>query len=71
MWKERVSRFRTAEGFTERIIDRIDPDPDKREAVENILLEQHQMLTKKFEQTRIEMEAQVDSVSVCLSPHCL
>jgi hypothetical protein len=68
MWKERVSRFRTPEGFTERIIDRIDPDPDKREAVENILLEQHQKLSKKFEQTRVEMEAQVDSVLQKLKP---
>ena len=68
MWKERVSRFRTPEGFTERILDRIDPDPDKREAVENILLEQHQNLTKKFEQTRMEMEAHVDSVLQKLKP---
>jgi hypothetical protein len=68
MWKERISRFRTPEGFTERIIDRIHPDPDKREAVEKILLEQHQMLSNKFEQTRMEMEAHVDSVLKKLKP---
>jgi hypothetical protein len=68
MWKERVSRFRTPEGFTERILDRIDPDPDKRDAVEKILLEQHQQLTKKFENTRMEMKAHVDSVLQKLKP---
>jgi hypothetical protein len=68
MWKERVSRFRTPEGFTERIIDRIDPDPDKRKAVEKILLEQHQKLSKKFEKTRMEMESHVDSVLQKLKP---
>lgn len=68
MWKERVSRFRTPEGFTERILDRIDPDSDKRDAVEKILLEQYHQLTKKFENTRIEMEAHVDSVLQKLKP---
>ena len=68
MWKERVSRFRTPEGFTERILDRIDPDPDKRDAVEKILLEQHQQLAKKFENTRMEMETHVDTVLQKLKP---
>ena len=68
MWDERVSRFRTPEGFTERIIDRIDPDPDKRAAVKNILIEQHKKLTEKFEHTRVQMEAHADSVLLKLKP---
>ena len=68
MLEERIARFRTPEGFTERILNRIDPDPDKREAVKNVLIEQHQILTEKFEQTRIEMEAHVDSVLAHLKP---
>ena len=68
MFEERLSRFRTPEGFTERIIDRIDPDPDKREAVEKILLDQHQKLFRKFEHTRQQMEIHVDSVLAQLKP---
>jgi hypothetical protein len=68
MWEDRVARFRTPEGFTERIIDRIGPDPDKREAVEKILLEQHQKIFQKFEHSRMEMEAHVDSVLMKIKP---
>jgi len=68
MWEERVSRFRTPEGYTERILDRIDPDPDKREAVKNILIEQHENLTEKFEHTRVRVEAHTDSVLLQLKP---
>jgi hypothetical protein len=68
MWEERISRFRTPEGFTERILERIDPDPDKWEAVKNILVEQHKKLTQKFEHTRVQMEAHADSVLLQLKP---
>ena len=68
MFEERLSRFRTSEGFTERLLNRIDPDPDKREAVEKILLDQHQKLFKKFENTRRQMEAHIDSVLIKLKP---
>ena len=68
MWEERVSRFRTPEGFTERILERIDPDPDKRDAVKNILMEQHRKLAQKFEHTRVQMEAHADSVLLQLKP---
>jgi len=68
MLEDRISRFRTPEGFAERILDRIDPDPDKRETVENILLEQHKKLFKKFEHTRAQMEAHTDSVILKLKP---
>ena len=68
MLEDRISRFRTPEGFAERILDRIDPDPDKREAVENILLEQHKKLFKKFEHTRAQMETHTDSVILKLKP---
>jgi hypothetical protein len=68
MLEERISRFRTPEGFTERILDRIDPDPDKREAVKNVLIEQHKILAQKFEHTRMQMEAHVDSVLIRLQP---
>ena len=68
IWEDRVSRFRTPEGFTQRIIDRINPDPDKREAVEEILLDQHQKLRLKFEHTRLQMEVHVDSVLQKLEP---
>jgi hypothetical protein len=68
MWEERVSRFRTPEGFTERILDRVDPDPDKREAVKNVLIEQHKNLAQRFENTRLQMETHVDSVLMRLEP---
>jgi hypothetical protein len=68
MLEERISRFRTPEGFTERILDRIDPDPDKREAVKNVLIKQHKRLTEKFEHTRMQMESHVDSVLLQLKP---
>jgi len=68
MWENRISRFRTPEGFTERILDRIDPDPDKREAVKNVLIEQHRKLFQKFEHTRVQMEAHADSVLLQLKP---
>jgi len=68
MWEDRISRFRTPEGFTERILDRIDPDPDKREAVKNVLIEQHRKLTEKFEHSRVQMEAHADSVLMQLKP---
>jgi hypothetical protein len=68
MWEERVSRFRTPEGFTERILDRIDPDPDKREAVKNVLIEQHRKLTQKFEHSRVQMEAHADTILMQLKP---
>jgi hypothetical protein len=66
--EERISRFKTPEGFTQRIIDRINPAPDKREAVEQILLEQHEKLRRKFEHTRLHMEAHIDSVLQQLQP---
>ena len=68
MWEERVSRFRTTEGYTERILYRINPDPDKRQAVKNILIEQHKNLTEKFEHTRVRVEAHTDSVLLQLKP---
>lgn len=68
MLEDRISRFRTPEGFAERILNRIDPDPDKREAVENILLEQHKKLSKKFEHTRAQIGAHTDSVILKLKP---
>ncbi len=68
MLEDRISRFRTPEGFAERILYRIDPDPDKRKAVENILLNQHKKLSKKFEHTRAQMEAYTDSVILKLKP---
>jgi len=68
MWRDRISRFRTLEGFTERILDKIDPDPDKREAVKNILIEEHRKLTQKYEQARIQIEAHTDSVLIELKP---
>jgi len=68
MLEERISRFRTPEGFTERILDRIDPDPDKREAVKNVLNEQHEYLAQKFENSRKQMEVHVDSVLMRLQP---
>jgi hypothetical protein len=68
MWKDRISYFRTPEGFTERILDRIDPDPDKREAIKNILMEEHKKLTQRYEQSRIRMKAHTDSVLLELKP---
>ena len=68
MWEERVSHFRTPEGFTERILDKIDPDPNKREAVKEVLMEQHRNLTQKFEHSRLLMEANADSVLIQLKP---
>jgi len=50
------------------MLDRIDPDPDKREAVKNVLIEQHENLAQKFEQTRLQMETHVDSVLMRLEP---
>jgi hypothetical protein len=68
LWNDRVSRFRTSEGFTQRILERIDPDPDKREAVKSILIEEHKKLTQKYEQSRIQIEAYTDSVLAALKP---
>ena len=68
MWNDRVSRFRTSEGFTHRILDRIDPDPDKREAVKKILIDEHKKLNQKYEQTRLQIEAYTDSVLLELKP---
>ena len=68
MWNDRVSRFRTSEGFTQRILERIDPDPDKREAVKKILIDEHKKLTQKYEQTRLQIEVYTDSVLLELKP---
>jgi hypothetical protein len=68
MWRDRVSRFRTLEGFTERILNKIDPAPDKREAVKNVLIEEYRKLNHIYEQSKIQVEMHTDSVLAELKP---
>ena len=62
LWDDRVERFRTPEGFTERLLDRIEPDPSKREAVKNVLLEHHDRMLNKLKKTRYLIENDADSL---------
>jgi len=68
MWRERISHFRTLEGFTERILNKIDPEPDKREAVKNVLIKEYRKLIQIYEQSKIQVEAHTDSVLAELRP---
>ena len=68
MRKDRISRFRTLEGFTERILNKIDPDPDKRDAVKNVLIEEYRKLNQIYEQSKIQVETHTDSVLLELKP---
>lgn len=66
--EERISRFRTPEGFTGRIIDIIQPEEEQRKKVEAILLKHHQMMLEIGEQTREEIKTHVDSLMNELKP---
>jgi hypothetical protein len=68
LWQDRVERFRTPHGFTERLLNTINPEPDKREKVYQILLEHHTKMLNHMEQTRDKMKIHGDSLLLELKP---
>jgi len=68
MWEERVARFRSPEGFSERLIHIIKPDPAQEEKVRQILLKHHDKMEKITEASRAMIKEHADSLLIDLQP---
>jgi hypothetical protein len=68
MWEERVARFRSPEGFSERLIHIIKPDPAQEEKVRQILLKHHDKMEKITEASRTMIKEHADSLLIDLQP---
>jgi hypothetical protein len=68
MWEERVARFRSPEGFSERLVHIIKPDPAQEEKVRQILLKHHDKMEKITEASRAMIKLHADSLLIDLQP---
>jgi len=68
MWEDRVARFRSPEGFSERLIHIIKPAPGQEEQVRQILLKHHEKMEKITEVSRAMIREHADSLLIDLQP---
>ena len=68
LWNDRISRFRSPQGFTERLLNIIQPDADQKAQVEQILLLHHQKMELITERSHSLIKAHADSLLIDLKP---
>ena len=68
MWEDRVARFRSPQGFAERFIKIIQPDPQQEKAVQEILLKHHKKMLSITELSRERVKIHADSLLIDLEP---
>lgn len=68
MWEDRIAKFRSPQGFTERFIKIIEPDPQQEEAIQEILLKHHDKMFTMTERSRQRMKSHADSLLIELEP---
>ena len=68
MWEDRVAKFRSPHGFTERFIKIIQPDPQQEKAIEEILLKHHHKMLSITEKSRDKINTHADSLFIELEP---
>jgi hypothetical protein len=64
MWEDRVNRFRSPRGFSDRLIDLIQPDPQQEAAVKSILLKHHEKMQSLAQESRTMLRTHVDSLLI-------
>jgi hypothetical protein len=68
LFEDRIARFRTPEGFTQRLIEVIQPDPAQREAVEQIMAKHHKKMIEIRNQGHELIKSHADSLLKDLEP---
>lgn len=68
MWEDRISRYKTPDGFINHLLETIQPDPDQKEAVEKILYEHHKKMMRIGEESRKMIKNHADSLIIELKP---
>jgi hypothetical protein len=68
IWQDRLSRLRSPEGFSERLIHIIQPDTQQEEQIRQILLKHHEKMEQITEQSRSMIKAHADSLLIDLKP---
>lgn len=68
LMEERAARFKTAEGFTNRLIHVIEPDSSQKKAIEKILFEHHQQVQEISSDFHVQMKSKTDSLLKDLKP---
>jgi hypothetical protein len=68
MWEERVARFRSPEGFSERLMHIIQPDPGQEKRIREILLKHHNKMERITEESRALIRKHADSLLIDLKP---
>ena len=68
IWEERISRFRTPDGFINRLIEKIEPEPDQEKAIRDILIKHHEKMKKISEESRAMIKNHADSLILELKP---
>jgi len=68
IWEDRVAKFRSPQGFADRFIKIIKPDPQQEKALQEILLKHHQKMLSITELSRERMKIHADSLLFDLEP---
>jgi hypothetical protein len=68
IWQDRVERFRSPEGFSERLMHIIQPDQRQADQVRQILLKHHEKMEKITDQSRSMIKLHADSLLIDLKP---
>lgn len=68
LFEDRIARFRTPEGFTQRLIEVIQPDPEQREAINDILKKNHQKMLEFGKEGMERIKNHADSLLKELEP---
>ena len=68
LFEDRIARFRTPEGFTQRLIEVIQPDSAQREAVNEIMTKHHKKILEIGRQGRELIKSHTDSLLKELEP---
>lgn len=68
MWEDRISRFKSPEGFLDRFVKTIQPKPDQIEAIKKILIKHHEKMKTISEESRNMIKNHADSLIIELKP---
>jgi hypothetical protein len=68
MWEDRISHFKKPDGFINRLIEKIEPEPDQEKAIREILSKHHQKMIKISEESRNMIKSHADSLILELKP---
>ena len=64
IWEDRVARFRSPHGFSDRLMELIQPDPQQEKAVKEILLKHHEKMRARSEKSRMMLRTHADSLII-------